>query len=211
MGTMFMEMIVNGVKNLLGKKSTRDILRYIATATLNHASKKLSIDQYKYDPIDTKTMVYHHNLNNNNIIKPNEVDNAINLGAIERFVEDVNMNVQDNEKVDMNEIVNILAKACNDPELIKLYNNNTLRQFNYDTLETSSIADDYEISSGGIYLPDRNIVTITNEGYNLANAKNNYLERRMLLGENPDQEKLRKLIEGYYNEIKMQDVVNYFN
>lgn len=209
MGSMFMSMILNGVKNLLGKKSTRDILKYIATATLSHASKKLAINQYKYDPIDTKTMVYHHNLNNDNKIHPIEVENAINLGAIERFLDDVNMQSGDN--INMQEVIDVLAKVCNDPGLNNIYNNQTLRQFNLDTLETSSIVDNYEISSGGIYLPDRNIVTITNEGYNLANAKNDYLEKRMELGDNPDQEKLRKLIEGYYKEIGMNDVMNYFN
>ena len=209
MGSMFMSMILNGVKNLLGKKSTRDILKYIATATLSHASKKLAINQYKYDPIDTKTMVYHHNLNNDNKIKPIEVENAINLGAIERFLDDVNMQSSDN--INMHEVVELIAKACGDTELVDVYNNQTLKQFNLDTLETTSIADNYEISSGGIYLPDRNIVTITNEGYELANAKNNYLEKRMELGGNPDQEKLRKLIEGYYKEIGMNDVMTYFN
>lgn len=208
MGSMFMSMLLNGVKNLLGKKSTRDILKYIATATLSHASEKLGINQYKYDPIDTKTMVYHYNLNNNNKINPNDVETAINLGAIERFLDDVNMQSGDN--INMNEVIEVLAKACNDTGLVNIYNNQTLRQFNSDTLETSSIADNYEISSGGIYLPDRNIVTITNEGYNLANAKNDYLEKRMELGDNPDQEKLRKLIEGYYKEIGMKNVMGYF-
>ena len=72
-----------------------------------------------------------------------------------------------------------------------------LKAFDTDTLETSSIADNYEISSGGIYLPDKTIVTTTNEGRFIADAKNEYLEKRLALGENATKEELNKLLREY--------------
>ena len=66
--------LVNGANTLLGKKSTQDILKYLSTVTLAYLGNKHKINQYKYDPIDMKNMVYHYNMNNNHNINKENVD-----------------------------------------------------------------------------------------------------------------------------------------
>ena len=211
----FINILMNSVKNLLGKKSTRDILKYLSTVAMNYVRNKYEIYPYKYDPMDMKNMVYHHNINSNDIIDPKELDKAINLFSLERFMNELNQKENNNENK-MDKFVFDLAQMCDDGKLIETYNNmnsnsHILRAFDLDTLETSSLADSYEISSGGIYVPDRTIKTLTNEGTMLVNAKNEYLEKRMELGENVNQELLKKLINDYYNKIDQDNVEKYFD
>ena len=108
-----------------------------------------------------------------------------------------------------------LSRLLNDNNLSIVYNdmatNGILQQFDTDTIETSSIADNYEISSGGIYLPDNNVYTSTIEGCNLANAKNEYLNKRIELGENAPVEQVQSLLTDYYNNIDFDKVLQYFN
>ena len=210
----FVNMLMNSVKNLLGKKSTKDILKYLAGVLINYASNKFNIYPYKYDPMDMRNMVYHHNINSNNQINPKELDKIINLFTIERFMNELNQQEHTNDNK-MDKFIYDLAKLCNDGKLIETYNdmnsnNHILKLFDQDTLETSSIADNYEISSGGIYTPDRSIVTRTNEGTMLANAKNDYLEKRMELGNDKNQEEINKLLQEYYNNINQKEVEEYF-
>lgn len=202
--------LLTTAKTFLGKKSTQDILKYLSVVALNYARNKYNINQYKYDPLDMKNMVYHHNMNYNNQINKNEVDKAINLFAIERLIREMN------EEGDTNGFISELAKTCGDMGLMEIYDrNNTTNQilsrFDNDTLETSSIADNYEISSGGIYVPDRNIITYTEEGEFLANAKNDYLEARQQLGMDGSNENVNKLIKEYYDKINHNFVLDYFN
>ena len=210
----FMKLLMGSAKNLLGKKSTQDILKYLANVTLNYASNKFGVNQYKYDPMDMKNMVYHHNINNNTKIEANELEKAMSLFAIERFKKELNEK-NDNSESNMNSFIYDLAKLCNDGKLIETYNtmntnNHILSRFDSDTLETSSIVDNYEISSGGIYVPDRNIITLTSEGNELANAKNDYLEKRLELGDNVKQDLLLNLIKDYYMRIGYDKVLEYF-
>lgn len=210
----FMKLLMGSAKNLLGKKSTQDILKYLANVTLNYASNKFGVNQYKYDPMDMKNMVYHHNINNDNKIDINELEKAMSIFSIERFMKELNEK-NDNSESNMNNFIYDLAKLCNDGKLIETYNtmntnNHILSRFDSDTLETSSIVDNYEISSGGIYVPDRNIITITSEGNELANAKNDYLEKRLELGDNVKQDLLLNLIKDYYMRIGYDKVLEYF-
>ena len=209
------KLLLNGAKTLLGKKSTRDIIKYLGSVTIAHLGNKYRINTGKYDPVDLKNMVYHHNINNVNQIDKNNIDQAIDVMNINRFIDNVSHQEKTNSDLVMENLLNQLVKIINDNSVMTTYNNvvenNMLRQFDMDTVETSSIADNYEISSGGIYLPDNNVYTSTIEGCNLANAKNEYLEKRIQLGENASSEETNKLLNEYYNKIDFNNVMNYFN
>jgi hypothetical protein len=92
-----------------------------------------------------------------------------------------------------------------------MFGNNIIQQFDIDTLETSSLVDNQEIKTGRIFIPDRNIMTSTIEGCNLADAKNEYLEQRMMIGENADKSEVDELVNNYYQKINYEDVLKYFN
>jgi hypothetical protein len=207
-------LISQGAKTLLGKKSTQEIIKYLATVTINHISNKYNINQYKYDQNDIKNMIYHYNMNNDNIINKNNVDDMINLMNINRFSNELKYS-QNLSSDPMEEILNNLYHIIQDNNINNMYsdmrNNNIMQQFDLDTLETSSIADNYEISSGGIYLPDNDIYTSTIEGCNLANAKNEYLEKRIMLGEEANIKDVEKILNEYYEKIDFNKVAQYFN
>lgn len=207
-------LISQGAKTLLGKKSTQEIIKYLATVTINHISSKYNINQYKYDQNDIKNMIYHYNMNNDNIINKNNVDDMINLMNINRFSNELKYS-QNLSSDPMEEILNNLYHIIQDNNINNMYsdmrNNNIIQQFDLDTLETSSIADNYEISSGGIYLPDNDIYTSTIEGCNLANAKNEYLEKRIILGEEANIKDVEKILNEYYEKIDFNKVAQYFN
>lgn len=208
-----MKMILGSAKNLLGKKSTQDILKYLANVTLNYASNKLGVHQYKYDPLDMKNMVYHHNMNFDDKIDASDLEQMMNLFAIDRFIFDLSQK-ENKSETSFEDLLYNLAKICNDGKIIETYNkskdNNLIRLYDLDTLETSSIADNYEISSGGIYLPDKNIFTFTSEGQELANAKNDYLEKRMELGNQITTTQLINILKDYYDRINYDDMVKYY-
>lgn len=207
-------LISQGAKTLLGKKSTQEIIKYLATVTINHISNKYNINQYKYDQNDIKNMIYHYNMNNDDIINKNSVDDMINLMNINRFSNELKYS-QNLSSDPMEEILNNLYHIIQDNNINNMYsdmrNNNIMQQFDLDTLETSSIADNYEISSGGIYLPDNDIYTSTIEGCNLANAKNEYLEKRIMLGEEANIKDVEKILNEYYEKIDFNKVAQYFN
>ena len=204
----FLSMVVSSVKNLIGKKEIREIIKYLATATIQHAYNKYNVNQYKYDPVDLKTMVYNHNMNNNDKININDINGTLDLLNIKRFVEELNQNVN------MDDIMNEIYKLTGNHELMNNYqniiNSRILNMMDKDVLETTSIADDYEINSGGIYVPNRSIYTMTDVGNDLANAKNDYLEQRMNLGENISQNQLSSLLDDYYKRINYKGMMNYF-
>ena len=207
-------MIINGAKTLLGKKSTQDILKYLGTVTLSHLGSKYKINQQKYDPIDMKNMIYHYNMNNDQTINTANVDQMIDLMSINRFTNE--LQYKENLKEDiMSELVSQLTRTLNDRMISDLYENmmgnNIVQQFDTDTIETSSIVDNYEISSGCIYLPDENVYTSTIEGCNLANAKNEYLAKRIKLGETASDSQVREAIQEYYDKIDFEKVLRYFN
>ena len=207
-------MLLNGAKTLLGKKSTQDILKYLGTVTIKHLANKYKISQQKYDPNDLKNMVYHYNMNNGPIIDKTNIDQAIDIMNLNRFMNE--MAYRENISGDITgDVISQLAKILNDNNISLVYNdmatNGIIQQFDADTIETSSIADNYEISSGGIYLPDNNVMTSTIEGCNLANAKNDYLNKRMSIGEDAPVEQVQTLLKEYYDSIDFDNVLQYFN
>ena len=206
----FMKTMISGAKNLLGKKSTQEILKYIATVSLNYASKKYNVDSYKYDSNDMKNMVYHHNMNNNELINKDDVEMMTHMLSIDRFLNEI-----EDKGETMPALMYNLTKLMNDGKVIETYNNifgnNLIQKFDHDVLETSALVDSYEINSGGIYLPDRTIVTQTKEGNALVDAKNDYLESRMELGENASQWDINNLINEYKERIEFDKVLQYFN
>ncbi len=208
-------LLINGAKTLLGKKSTRDILKYLGTVTVAHLGNKYRLNTPKYDPMDLKNMVYHYNINNNDQINKNNIDQAIDVLNISRFIDNIAYQEKTDSDIIMEGLINQLTKILNDKQVISTYDNivenNMLRQFDMDTLETSAIVDNYEISSGGIYLPNENIYTSTVEGCILADAKNEYLEKRLNLGEDANVEDTNKLLNDYYNKINFNKVLEYFN
>ena len=207
-------MLLNGAKTLLGKKSTQDILKYLGTVTIKHLANKYKLSQQKYDPNDLKNMVYHYNMNNGPIIDKTNIDQAIDIMNLNRFMNE--MAYRENISGDVTgDVISQLAKILNDNNISLVYNdmatNGIIQQFDADTIETSSIADNYEISSGGIYLPDNNVMTSTIEGCNLANAKNDYLNKRMSIGEDAPVEQVQTLLKEYYDNIDFDNVLQYFN
>ena len=151
------------------------------------------MSQVKYDPVDLKNMIYHYNLNNDHVINKNNIDQTIDIMNMNRFMNEIACKEKNNNDL-MCELIDQLTKLLNDNSIYNTYenisNNGIIHQFDSDTIETSSIADNYEISSGGIYLPDNDVYTSTIEGCNLANAKNEYLNKRLELGENASDDKL---------------------
>jgi hypothetical protein len=206
-----LEMLINGAKTLLGKKSTQEILKYLSTITIAHVGNKFKVNQSKYDPIDMKNMVYHYNMNNNCEINKNNVDQMIDIMTINRFINELN----NNNQYQTDDIISNVIRTLNDRAIAGIYEemmgNNIVQQFDTDTIETTSIADNYEISSGGIYLPDDNVYTSTIEGCNLANAKNEYLRKRIELGETASNDSVRSILNEYYESIDFEKVINYFN
>lgn len=207
-------MLLNGAKTLLGKKSTQDILKYLGTVTIKHLANKYKLSQQKYDPNDLKNMVYHYNMNNGPVIDKTNIDQAIDIMNLNRFMNE--MAYRENISGDVTgDVISQLARILNDNNIALVYNdmatNGIIQQFDTDTIETSSIADNYEISSGGIYLPDNNVMTSTIEGCNLANAKNDYLNKRMSIGEDAPVEQVQSLLKEYYNNIDFDSVLQYFN
>jgi hypothetical protein len=208
-------LLINGAKTLLGKKSTRDILKYLGTVTVAHLGNKYRINTPKYDPMDLKNMVYHYNINNNDQINKNSIDQAIDILNINRFIDNIAYQEKTDSDILMEGLINQITKILNDRQVISTYDNivenNMLRQFDMDTLETSAIADNYEISSGGVYLPNESVYTSTVEGCILADAKNEYLEKRLNLGEDANVEDVNKLLNDYYDKINLTKVLEYFN
>jgi hypothetical protein len=207
-------MLLNGAKTLLGKKSTQDILKYLGTVTIKHLANKYKLSQQKYDPNDLKNMVYHYNMNNGPVIDKTNIDQAIDIMNLNRFMNE--MAYRENISGDVTgDVISQLARILNDNNISLVYNdmatNGIIQQFDTDTIETSSIADNYEISSGGIYLPDNNVMTSTIEGCNLANAKNDYLNKRMSIGEDAPVEQVQTLLKEYYDNIDFDSVLQYFN
>jgi hypothetical protein len=54
-------------------------------------------------------------------------------------------------------------------------------------------------------------MTSTIEGCNLANAKNDYLNKRMSIGEDAPVEQVQTLLKEYYDSIDFDSVLQYFN
>ena len=136
--------------------------------------------------------------------------------SIERIINEICQKDEDDSKDKMKNFIHDFAKLSNDGKIIDTYNkmndkNHILKCFDNDTLETTSIADSCEINSGNIYIPDRTIILCTPEGKFLADAKNEYLEKRIELGNDVKYEEIEKLIKDFYEKIEQNKVKDYFN
>ena len=206
----FLKLLTNTAKTIAGNKTAQQILRYIASSTLAYASKKMGVSQYKYDVDDNRNMVYQYNMNHDNKIDPLMSDMASNLYKIDRMLKETE------DTASIQQFLNSIAVITNQSKLIdelkeNYFNNKELFNFDSDTLETSSIVDKHEINSGDIYVPNKEIITITPEGHNVADLKNEYLENRLMLGDNPSEEEVYKLIQEYHRKNKTKEVTDYFN
>ena len=202
----FMKLLKNNVIKLVGNKDVKEIVKFVATNVIQFACNKFNVNRYKYDENDLKTMIYNHNLNNNNKIKYNDINMVVDLLNIKRFIDELSYK----QSISTVEIINELSNMCSNDLIIKEYNklqnDDNVLLFDRDTLETSAIADNYEISSGGIYVPNRNIEVITAEAVELADAKNDYLEERIKLGDDPDIRELRRLLNKYHDRIHYDEM-----
>lgn len=214
---MVKTMLLDTAKTLAGSKTVHQILKYLGTFALNYAADKFMVNLTKNDASDMKTMVYNHNMNNNDIISPIIADDCYSIKKIENFIKEFNRvnNIPD----DNNEIVLLLKKLGsvlnNKKEVDKIINeylfNQSIKKFNSDNDKTTSIATEYEIDSGGIYLPKKELVLDTPEGKIIANNKNKYLEERLSLGENASERDVDSLIKKYHELNKTEEVNKYFN
>ena len=88
-------------------------------------------------------MVYHYNINNNDQINKNNIDQAIDVLNISRFIDNIAYQEKTDSDIIMEGLINQLTKILNDKQVISTYDNivenNMLRQFDMDTLETSAI------------------------------------------------------------------------
>lgn len=212
----FLKLITGTAKSLLSSKSLQQILRYIASTTLSYASNVYSIPQYKYDINDNRSMIYHHNMNNDDKINPILSDQAYNIYKIERFMNELGHKMNGEEQLTIDMFLDSLSKitgANKRIEELKYHykNDPNLLNFDHDTLETSGIIDTNEINSGKIYDPVKDIILLTNEGKFVSDNKNDYLEKRIELGPNPDVERIYKLIQDYHIKNNTKDVDDYFN
>ena len=80
--TGFVGMLVGGAKTLIGSKTTKEVLKYLATSTISHACSKFGVNQYKFDPNDMKNMVYHYNMNNGHSINRNDIGKVHHLHCL---------------------------------------------------------------------------------------------------------------------------------
>lgn len=216
----FIKLLTGTAKTLMCNKTFQQILKYISSATLTYAGKKFLLPQYKYDVNDNRNMIYQHNQNNHALINPLLADEIYNLHKIDRFIQDLaeqrqkeNLSIEGlTAEAFLDNIGKILQNQKHIDELKYHYRNDpTLLSFDHDTLETSSIADTNEINSGGIYVPVKNLPILTDEGKNVADAKNDYLEKRILLGNKATDEDLVKLLKDYHKTNKTKEVMEYFN
>lgn len=212
----FLKLITGTAKSLMSSKSLQQILRYVASTTLSYASNMYSIPQYKYDINDNRSMIYHHNMNNDNKVNPILSDQAYNIYKIERFMNELGHSVKGEEKLTIDMFLDSMSKISGADKRIEelkyhYKNDPTLLNFDHDTLETSGIIDMNELNSGKIYDPVKDIILLTNEGKFVADNKNEYLEKRIELGLRPEDEKIYKLIQEYHSKNKTKDIEDYFN
>lgn len=213
----FLKLILGTAKSLMSNKSLQQILKYIASATLSYASTRYKLSQYKYDINDNRSMIYHHNINNDNKIDPVMSDQAYNVYKIERFMNELREQMGEKDSnltidIFLDSLSKMMGSDARVDELKYHYKNNPLLlNFDHDTLETSAIIDLNELNSGKLYEPLKDIKLITNEGQFVADNKNDYLEKRISLGINPNQENLYNIIQDYHRKNNTKEVEEYFS
>lgn len=205
--------LLKTAKSIATNKTLVQVLKFIAQSTLLYIGNKLSVSPYHVDKYDMKSMVYHHNMNNDDKINPILSEELFSLYRIVDFIKSYSEknNVKLTEE-DINnfirQLIYIIDSKRDADLLINNYQNNKIKVYDNDSKLTTSLIDTTEINEGKIYVPNKELILITDEGKFISDNKNNYLENR-LNAKNEDE--IRKIIKDYHKKNNTKEVLEYFN
>lgn len=205
--------LLKTAKSIASNKTVVQVLKFIAQSTLLYIGNKMSVSPYHVDKYDMKSMVYHHNMNNDDKINPILSEELFSLYRIIDFIKNYSEknNVKLTEK-DINnfirQLIYIIDSKRDADLLIDNYQNNKIKVYDNDSKLTTSLIDTTEINEGKIYVPNKELMLITDEGKFISDNKNDYLENR-LNAKNEDE--IRKIIKDYHKKNNTKEVLEYFN
>lgn len=205
--------LLKTAKSIASNKTVVQVLKFIAQSTLLYIGNKMSVSPYYVDKYDMKSMVYHHNMNNDDKINPILSEELFSLYRIIDFIKSYSEknNVKLTEK-DINnfirQLIYIIDSKRDADLLIDNYQNNKIKVYDNDSKLTTSLIDTTEINEGKIYVPNKELMLITDEGKFISDNKNEYLENR-LNAKNEDE--IRKIIKDYHKKNNTKEVLEYFN
>lgn len=207
------QFLLKTAKSIASNKTLVQVLKFIAQSTLLYIGNKLSVSPYHVDKYDMKSMIYHHNMNNDDKINPILSEELFSLYRIVDFIKSYSEknNVKLTEE-DINNFIRQLIYIIDSKRdvdlLINNYQNNKIKVYDNDSKLTTSLIDTTEINEGKIYVPNKELMLITDEGKFISDNKNNYLENR-LNAKNDDE--IRKVIKDYHKKNNTKEVLDYFN
>lgn len=205
--------LLKTAKSIASNKTVVQVLKFIAQSTLLYIGNKMSVSPFHVDKYDMKSMVYHHNMNNDDKINPILSEELFSLYRIIDFIKNYSEknNVKLTEK-DINnfirQLIYIIDSKRDADLLIDNYQNNKIKVYDNDSKLTTSLIDTTEINEGKIYVPNKELMLITDEGKFISDNKNEYLENR-LNAKNEDE--IRKVIKDYHKKNNTKEVLEYFN
>lgn len=205
--------LLKTAKSIASNKTVVQVLKFIAQSTLLYIGNKMSVSPFHVDKYDMKSMVYHHNMNNDDKINPILSEELFSLYRIIDFIKNYSEknNVKLTEK-DINnfirQLIYIIDSKRDADLLIDNYQNNKIKVYDNDSKLTTSLIDTTEINEGKIYVPNKELMLITDEGKFISDNKNDYLENR-LNAKNEDE--IRKIIKDYHKKNNTKEVLEYFN
>lgn len=207
------QFLLKTAKSIASNKTLVQVLKFIAQSTLLYIGNKMSVSPYHVDKYDMKSMVYHHNMNNVDKINPILSEELFSLYRIVDFIKSYSEknNVKLTEE-DINnfirQLIYIIDSKRDADLLIDNYQNNKIKVYDNDSKLTTSLIDTTEINEGKIYVPNKELMLITDEGKFISDNKNEYLENR-LNAKNEDE--IRKVIKDYHKKNNTKEVLEYFN
>lgn len=207
------EFLLKTAKTIASNKTLVQVLKFIAQSTLLYIGNKLSVSPYHVDKYDMKSMVYHHNMNNDDKINPILSEELFSLYRIVDFIKKYSEknNIKLTEE-DINnfirQLIYIIDSKRDTDLLINNYQNNKIKVYDNDSKLTTSLIDTTEINEGKIYVPNKKLMLITDEGKFISDNKNDYLENR-LNAKNDDE--IKKVIKDYHKKNNTKEVIDYFN
>lgn len=207
------EFLLKTAKTIASNKTLVQVLKFIAQSTLLYIGNKLSVSPYHVDKYDMKSMVYHHNMNNDDKINPILSEELFSLYRIVDFIKKYSEknNIKLTEE-DINNFIRQLIYIIDSKRdvdlLINNYQNNKIKVYDNDSKLTTSLIDTTEINEGKIYVPNKKLMLVTDEGKFISDNKNEYLENR-LNAKNDDE--IKKVIRDYHKKNNTKEVIDYFN
>lgn len=207
------EFLLKTAKTIASNKTLVQVLKFIAQSTLLYIGNKLSVSPYHVDKYDMKSMVYHHNMNNDDKINPILSEELFSLYRIVDFIKKYSEknNIKLTEE-DINNFIRQLIYIIDSKRdvdlLINNYQNNKIKVYDNDSKLTTSLIDTTEINEGKIYVPNKKLMLITDEGKFISDNKNDYLENRLNV-KNDDE--IKKVIKDYHKKNNTKEVIEYFN